>query len=278
MKRVHMARKRCERIEVTFDEKGQLEEKHGDELMSWIGVLAREHIPIWIQDWRSRDLDGLKEIIWKETVTSFTVDDCFRIEEDWVKFVQYRTFSQFQQLSNRGSKIRTNNEYSSKGGRDGYIKLDQEKFKQNGKWEKRYGLWLDSRTGLDGELKDPACKKISELITEYNTQESQGIFESVGTSVVLTQALSRLEHPGRIRGQSKFVKLSQYFNLNRSSSRDNDVQSMRREIEELKALVRGLYANKDVEPSFDQENVPTVDQHKSMCFKIGGRISNTAQT
>ncbi|GMN34253.1 hypothetical protein TIFTF001_046790 [Ficus carica] len=78
MKRVHMARKRGERIQVTFDEKGQPEGKHGDELMSWIGVLAQEHVPIWIQDWRSRGLDGLKEIIWKEIVTSFTVDDCFR--------------------------------------------------------------------------------------------------------------------------------------------------------------------------------------------------------
>ncbi|GMN46344.1 hypothetical protein TIFTF001_015533 [Ficus carica] len=247
MKQVHMARKRSERIEVTFDEKGQPEGKHGDELMSWIGVLAREHIPIWIQDWRFRDLDRLKEIIWKETITSFT----------------YRTSSQFQQLLDRGSEIWTNNEYSLRGGRDRYRKLYQEKFKKNGKWEKRDGLWLDSRTGSDGELKDPACKKVSELIIEYNTQESQGTFESVGTSDVLTQALSRAEHPGRIRGQSKFVKQSQYFNLNRSSNRDNEVQSMRREIEELKALVRGLCTNKDVEPSFDQENVPIVDQHNS---------------
>ncbi|GMN64690.1 hypothetical protein TIFTF001_033776 [Ficus carica] len=38
---------------------------------------------------------------------------------------------------------------------------------------------------------------------------------------------------------------------------------MRREIEELKALVRGLCAKKDVEPSVDPNNVPTVDQHNS---------------
>ena len=38
---------------------------------------------------------------------------------------------------------------------------------------------------------------------------------------------------------------------------------MRREIEELKALVRGLCVKKDMDPSFDQENVPTVDQHNS---------------
>ncbi|GMN55391.1 hypothetical protein TIFTF001_024509 [Ficus carica] len=52
----------------------------------------------------------------------------------------------------------------------------------NGKWEKRDGLWLEQQTGADGELKDPACKKVSELIMEYNTQDSQGTFESVGTS------------------------------------------------------------------------------------------------
>ncbi|GMN44730.1 hypothetical protein TIFTF001_013925 [Ficus carica] len=121
MKRVHMARKRGERIQVTFDEKGQPEGKHGDKLMSWIGVLAREH------------------------------------------------------------------------------------FKKTGKWERRDGLWLEQQTGTDGELKDPACKKVNELITEYNTQESQGTFESVGTSDVLSQALSRPEHKGRVRGQSKFM-------------------------------------------------------------------------
>ncbi|GMN63491.1 hypothetical protein TIFTF001_032556 [Ficus carica] len=310
MKRVHMARKRGERIPVTFDEKGQPEGKHGDELMSWIGVLAREHVPIWIQDWRSRDLDQVKDIIWKETVTSFTVDGSFRTacikscgeaarnfrhdlyktfvegflkeesvwtrpqkvidnypnieEEDWVKFVQYRTSSQFQQLSDRGSEIRTNNEYSSRGGRDGYRKLDQEKFKKTGKYVKRDCLWLEQQMGLDGELKDAACQKASELIMEFNTQESQGTFESVGTSDVLSHALSRPEHKGRVRGQSKFIKPSQYFNLNRSSSKDLEVQSMRREIEELKALVRGLCANKDVAPSVDPNNVPTVDQHNSV--------------
>ncbi|GMN60973.1 hypothetical protein TIFTF001_030046 [Ficus carica] len=152
MKRVHMARKRGERIEVTFDEKGQPEGKH-------------EHY-----------------------VLMYTND----------------------------------------------VKLQ---FKKTEKWDKRDGLWLDQQTGEDGELKDPACKKVNELIMEYNTQESQGTFESVGTS--------------------------DYFNLNRSSNKDNEVLSMKREIEELKALVHGLCANKDVEPSFDPNNVPTVDQHNS---------------
>ncbi|GMN66311.1 hypothetical protein TIFTF001_035406 [Ficus carica] len=38
---------------------------------------------------------------------------------------------------------------------------------------------------------------------------------------------------------------------------------MRHEIEELKEMVHGLCAKKDVEPSVDQENMSTVDQHNS---------------
>ncbi|GMN58120.1 hypothetical protein TIFTF001_027219 [Ficus carica] len=171
-----MTRKRGERIEVTFDEKGQPKGKHEDS--------------VWTRPQK-------------------VIDNYPNIEEDdWVKFIQYRTSLQFQQLSNRRSEIRTNNEYTSRGGRDGYRKLDQKKFKKTEKWEKRDELWLDSRTGKDGELKDLPCRKVGELIMQYNTQESQGTFESVGTTDVLTQALSKSEHPGRIRRQSKFVKQS----------------------------------------------------------------------
>ena len=72
---MHVVRTRGERIQVSFDSKGQPIGKEGDELQSWIGVLAREHIPIWIADFRSADLAPLKERVWLEVVTSFTVDD-----------------------------------------------------------------------------------------------------------------------------------------------------------------------------------------------------------
>ncbi|GMN61871.1 hypothetical protein TIFTF001_030957 [Ficus carica] len=97
-------------------------------------------------------------------------------------------------------KARSNSEYTSRGGRDGYRKLDQK-------------------------------------LVEYNTQETQGKFESVDTNDVLTQALSKPEHPGLL--------------------------SMRRKIEELNEMVRGLCAKKDMEPSVDQDNMLTVDQHNS---------------
>ncbi len=43
-------------------------------------------------------------------------------------------------------------------------------FKKIGKWEKIDGLWLDSWTGVDGELKDPAYQKVSERIVSLLTK------------------------------------------------------------------------------------------------------------
>ena len=47
--------------------------------------------------------------------------------------------------------------------------FDYMQFKKTGKWERRDGLWLEQQMGLDGELKDPACKKASELIVSLLT-------------------------------------------------------------------------------------------------------------
>ncbi|GMN20015.1 hypothetical protein TIFTF001_042968 [Ficus carica] len=69
---------RGERFEVSFDSKEQPKGKEGNELQSWIGVHAREHIPIWISDFRSADLAPRKERVWMEVVTSFTVEDLFK--------------------------------------------------------------------------------------------------------------------------------------------------------------------------------------------------------
>ena len=78
MRRVHLIRKRGERIQVLFDAKGQPIGKEGNEQQSWIGVLAREQIPIWIADFRSADLVPRKERVWVEVITSFTVEISFK--------------------------------------------------------------------------------------------------------------------------------------------------------------------------------------------------------
>ena len=78
MKKIHRMRKKGLRIEVTFDSKGQPEGPSGHELSSWIGVLSREHVPIDIKDWRSKDLDQVKDVIWREIYEAFTVEEWYK--------------------------------------------------------------------------------------------------------------------------------------------------------------------------------------------------------
>ncbi|GMN65516.1 hypothetical protein TIFTF001_034578 [Ficus carica] len=78
MRRVHIVRSKGERIEVSFDARGQPLGKKEDELQNWIGVLAREHILVWISNFRSADLAPRKERVWVEVITFFTVEPSFK--------------------------------------------------------------------------------------------------------------------------------------------------------------------------------------------------------
>ncbi|GMN43152.1 hypothetical protein TIFTF001_012353 [Ficus carica] len=304
MRRVHQVRTKGERLEVSFDANGQLIGKGGDALQSWIGVLAREHIPIWISDFRSADLAQRKERVWTEIVTSFTVGESYKkqalkscadsvknfrydlyqafvrdhideevvwqrpskvihnyptiSQDDWETFITYRRFSEFKRLSEQGSEIRKKLKYGSTGGRDGYRKRDQAHFEKTGKYAERHENWLNMRVKPDGSFKNEACKNIADIIT-------LGSFESVGTEDILTKALGNAEHSGRIRGQSKFVKQSQYFNVAGSYHENAEVLDMKRQLAALERTVHELCAKHGInrETMAEEQTAPTVDQHNS---------------
>ncbi|GMN62985.1 hypothetical protein TIFTF001_032064 [Ficus carica] len=54
---------------------------------------------------------------------------------------------------------------------------------------------------------------------------------------ILTKALGNAEHSGQIRGQSKFVRQSQYFNLVQSSRENAEVLDMKRQLAALERTV-----------------------------------------
>ncbi|GMN54079.1 hypothetical protein TIFTF001_023184 [Ficus carica] len=311
MRRVHLVRTKRERIEVSFDTKGQPLGKEGDELQSWIGVLAREHIPIWISDFRSADLAPRKERVWVEIVTSFTVEPSFKkqalkscaesaknfrydfyqafvrdhideetmrqrppkvvhnyptiSQDDWEKFIAYRRTPEFKRLSEQGSEIRKKSKYGSTRGRDRYRKRDQDHFEKTGKWVERHTRWLDMRVKPVGEFKNASFKIITDTIDDFSEQETQGSFEFVGTNDILTKALGNAEHSGRIWGQSKFVKQSQYFNLVQSSRENAEVSDMKRQLAALEIIVQELCAKYGInrETMAEEMTAPTVDQHNS---------------
>ena len=104
------------------------------------------------------------------------------------------------------------------------------------------------------------------LQEEFTQQGTQGSFESVGTEDILTKALGNAEHSGRIRGQSKFVKQSQYFNLVHPSREKDVVSDMKLKIAALERTVQQLCAKHGINRETMAEDMtgPTVDQHNSL--------------
>ncbi|GMN49591.1 hypothetical protein TIFTF001_018760 [Ficus carica] len=261
LRRVHIVRSKGERIEVSFDTKGQPLGKEGDELQSWIGVLARQYIPIWIFDFRKSaknfryDLYQAfvrnhidEETMWQrppKVVHNYPTIS----QDDWEKFIKYQRTPEFKRLFEQGSEIRKKSKYGSTGGRDGYRKRDQIHFERTGKWAEWHTRWLDMRVKPDGEFKNEAFKIIADTIVND----------------ILTKALGNAKHSDRIRGQSKFVKQSQYFNLMQSSMENDEVSDMKRQLAALERTVHELFTKHGInrETMAKEMTTPTIDQHNS---------------
>ncbi|GMN29652.1 hypothetical protein TIFTF001_041345 [Ficus carica] len=198
MRRVHLVRTKGERI----DAKGQPLRKEGDELQSWIRALAREHIPIWISDFRSVDLAPRKERVWVEV------------------------------------------------------------FEKTGQWPHRHTTWLDMRVK---PMESSRIHHLKLLADDFSEQEIQGSFESVRTNDILTKSLGNAEHLGRIRGQSKFVKQSQYSNIVQSPRVNAEVSEVKQQLAALERIVQALCAKHDINrDTIAEETIaPTVDQYNS---------------
>ncbi|GMN61631.1 hypothetical protein TIFTF001_030721 [Ficus carica] len=228
MRRVHQVRTKGEQLEVSYD---------------LYQAFVRDHID--------------EEAVWQRP--SKVVHNYPTIsQDDWETFITYRRSSEFKRLSEQGSELRKKLKYGSTGGRDGYRKRDQAHFKKTGKYAERHENWLNMRIKLDGSFKNEACKNIADIIT-------QGSFESVGTEDILTKALGNAEHSSRIRGQSKFVKQSQYFNVAGSYHENAEVLDMKRQLAALEMTVQELCAKHGInrETMAEEHTAPTVDQHNS---------------
>ncbi|GMN71514.1 hypothetical protein TIFTF001_053411 [Ficus carica] len=241
MTRVHQVRAKGQRIEVSFDDLAPRKE------IVWMEVVTSFTVDESYKRCVLKSCGGLAKGFRYDLYQAFVRDhiDDENVwqrppkvvhnyptitQDDWEKFIQYRRTPEFKRLSEQGSEIRKKSKYGSTGGRDGYRKRDQAHFEKTGKYAERYESWLDMRIKTDGGLKKEEFKPIAENIEEFTQQQTQGSFESVGTEDILTKALGNAEHSGRIRGQSKFVKQSQYFNLVHPSREKDEVSDMKLKI------------------------------------------------
>ncbi|KAL5191010.1 hypothetical protein HKD37_04G010340 [Glycine soja] len=81
--------------------------------------------------------------------------------------------------------------------------------------------WKMARTKKTGEMTTEAAKEIDAKIDSFEEQATQGSFVPHGRQDVLTAAIGRPEHPGRVRAAGAGVTIKQYFGLAPQTSRSS---------------------------------------------------------
>ncbi|KAL5172563.1 hypothetical protein HKD37_16G045290 [Glycine soja] len=81
--------------------------------------------------------------------------------------------------------------------------------------------WKMTSTKKTGEMMTEAAKEIAEKIDSFEEQATQGSFVPHGCQDVLTAAIGRPEHPGRVRAAGAGVTIKQYFGSAPQTSRSS---------------------------------------------------------
>ncbi|KAL5123815.1 hypothetical protein HKD37_02G004322 [Glycine soja] len=102
---------------------------------------------------------------------------------------------------------------------------------------RRHVKWKMARTKKTGQMMSKAAKEISKKIDSLEEQASQGSFVSHGRQDLLTAAIGRLEHPGRVCVVGAGVTIKQYFGSATRTSRSSssmDLEELKQQTQQIR--------------------------------------------
>ncbi|KAH1257747.1 hypothetical protein GmHk_03G007645 [Glycine max] len=97
--------------------------------------------------------------------------------------------------------------------------------------------WKMACTKKTGQMTSEAAKEIADRIDSLDEQASQGSFVPHGRQDILTAAIGRPEHPGRVRAVGAGVTIKQYFGSASRTSRSSSSMSPE-DLEQLTQQIR----------------------------------------
>ncbi|VFQ88796.1 unnamed protein product [Cuscuta campestris] len=203
---------------VLFNDKGQPYGVAAAEMQCYIGVLARTKAPIWFDTWRQVPVT-IKNKIWKFVTLGFDLPSSAQklvLQSANSKWKQFKSTLTFHDEHVKRVK---ENKYPHRLSRKGYANLEQEWAKTHSGDESvidRSVTWVLARKDKEGNFKSDSTKQKAEEIEFLREQVCSGVLTEEGDDDVLTKALGKPEHGGRVRGQGMHVRKAVYFNLPRS--------------------------------------------------------------
>ncbi|KAL3650075.1 hypothetical protein CASFOL_006478 [Castilleja foliolosa] len=175
-------------------------------------------------------------------------DFSFIDRDTWAEFIQQRCSSEFQEISERNSKFAKLNDYPFKSARKSYASIEEEILIEQGLDPTtfslpRHELWLAARkTNLGYE---PRVMDVANNIDTIKEKASQGQISLEGREDILSLALGKEDHSGRVRAIGAGVGLKTYFPDNRHRNLNNASQKRINELEEEMGILKQQNAARD---------------------------------
>ncbi|KAH1256687.1 hypothetical protein GmHk_03G006795 [Glycine max] len=152
-------------------------------------------------------------------------------KENWAQFRQTRRDPSWEDVRKKAQSIQKQNTAPHVLSRGGYKYLEQKLLAENTKKKleeaaqsgsidgvidpsspvRRHVKWKMARTKKTGEMTKEAAKEIAEKIDSFKEQATQESFVPYGRQDVLTAAIRRSDHPGRVRAAGAGVTIKHYF-------------------------------------------------------------------
>ncbi|KAL5187111.1 hypothetical protein HKD37_05G012846 [Glycine soja] len=178
------------------------------------------------------DKDGADDIVCEKYGIS---------KEKWTQFCQTRRDPSWEDVRKKAQASQKQNTAPHVLSRGGYEYLEEklmaektkkrlEEAAQSGSTEgiidppspiRRHVKWKIARTKKTGQMTSEAAKEIADRIESLDEQASQGSFIPHGRQDILTAAIGRPEHPGRVRAVGAGVTIKQYFGSASRTSRSS---------------------------------------------------------
>ncbi|XP_060969435.1 uncharacterized protein LOC115720465 isoform X3 [Cannabis sativa] len=134
-------------------------------------------------------------------------------KEQWKTFVASRDNPEFKAIRKGAQERRAKLEYNHRSARTSLAQIEANLQKEHGTSEQidRALIWKKSRMNNKGQFLDESTKEVAERIDELLEKKGKGEVVEIGSNDVLTQALGKPEHRGRVRGKGLSVCQREVF-------------------------------------------------------------------
>ncbi|KAL5570222.1 hypothetical protein UlMin_026797 [Ulmus minor] len=252
-----------QRSAIRYNKRGPLIGKNASEMQSYIGMVARQTIPLSICSWpkAAYDVDpkyekdvlssaGLK---WRQFKSILAVEIIipnkdhmeklrrpplaynFINQKDWEMFVALRLSVKYLKIHAAAIERVKRKKYHYRLSRLGYANKEAEVQEQSGLTSdiERHELWKMGHKKKNGEYGSESVREVVEKIDEISKKYKEGSVTFSGANDVLT-AIIGPEHSGSVRALGKGAIPTTYFNIPQRSTRDDIVRIL---LEEQRSLL-----------------------------------------